>query len=138
MVVPIFSYGCEVWGPFELKGLNSSNFLNLCESSPIEKRNTKMCKYLLGINKYSCNLAAKGELGSHGLLIQCICKSMKYWVRFLKDSMDCNSLVYKSYCENRRLETSQNWSHFMNITLSNLGMSNIWLNENLGSYNEKS
>ena len=75
----------------------------MCNNSVIEKVNDKFCKYLLGVHKYSSNLAVKGELGSHGLLIDCILHSVKYWLRFCEEDMDRTSLVHKSYEENLRL-----------------------------------
>jgi hypothetical protein len=82
LIAPIFKYGSEVWSPFEVKGLDSLNFMNLCDKSQIEKLNKTLCKYLLGIHIYSSNLAAKGELGSHSLLIQCYTIQLNFGLAF--------------------------------------------------------
>jgi hypothetical protein len=51
LISPILRYGCEVWAPFETKGIGPENLLNICEKSIIEKINNKFCKYLLGLQK---------------------------------------------------------------------------------------
>jgi hypothetical protein len=136
LVLPIIRYCCEVWSPFELKDLSPDNFLNTCEKSLIEKVNNKFCKYLLGIHKYSSNIAAKGELGLHGLLTDCVYHSIKYWLRLVNHNMDKESLVYKCYQENYSSLSSNstgNWCLHMKNILNNFEFSNIWINQGIGS-----
>ena len=70
LVSPILYYGCEVWAPFLLNKINKNNFQLLCDKSPTETLNVKLCKYILGVGKRSTNLAVKGELGRFPLLIK--------------------------------------------------------------------
>ena len=57
LIVPILSYGCEVWGAY-LK----QTFQNW-EKSPIEKVYLRFCKYYLGVNGKATNTACRAELG---------------------------------------------------------------------------
>ena len=45
-----------------------------------EKVHTKFCKFVIGANKYSCNIACKGEKGRFPLAISGILLSLKYWL----------------------------------------------------------
>ena len=135
LVAPIYRYGWKVWAPFKLKSLTPDNLLVLCEKCPIEKINNKFCKYLLGLHKYSSNLTSKGELGSHGLLLDCISHSIKFWLRLCNDDMDQDSLVYKSYKENYQNfishPKSDNWCHHINNILVNFNLSSLWIDQGL-------
>ena len=132
LVSPIIRYGCEVWAPFETNGISPENLLGLCEKTPIEKINNKFCKYLLGSHKYTSNLAVKGEVGMPGLLTDCMYHSIKYWLRFVNNNMDHESLVYKSYQENFSTFSSsnaENWCLRIRNILSTLELDNVWQNQ---------
>lgn len=130
LVSPIFRYACEVWCPFETKGLDNSNIVSICDKSAIEKLNNKICKYLLGVHKYSSNMATKGDLGSHGFLIDCMYHSIKLWTRLCDSNFDQSSLVYKSFLENHSNASNggniNNWCHHIKQIFEVLGFSNIW------------
>ena len=44
----ILNYGCEAWAPFAFKNLKDSNFLHLCNTSPIESINIKILQVSSG------------------------------------------------------------------------------------------
>ena len=129
LIAPILRYACEVCAPFEVKKLQLSNLLSVCESCDIEKLNNKFCKYMLGVHKYSTNLVIKAELGSHGLLIDCLLHSMKYWLRFVNKKVDVNSLVYKSYVENLQIIKSrsdcENWCFYVKKILTTFNFDDV-------------
>ena len=84
-VKPILLYYTEIWSPYSLhfvKLASKVNNYNLEESyedfSP-ERIHTKFCKFLLGVNKYSSNLACKSELARYSLAIASLL-SLKYWL----------------------------------------------------------
>ncbi|MCG8429717.1 MAG: reverse transcriptase family protein [Candidatus Omnitrophica bacterium] len=131
LILPILRYGSEVWAPFQFNGLNDKNIVDLCDKMPIENINNSFCKYLLGVNKYASNYAAKGELGSWGFGLDCVYNAIKYWLRIC--DYDKDSLLYKSYLENiqnyRRRKTSQNWcTHVKNI-LQQFDLLSVWENQ---------
>ena len=81
LVVPILSYGGTVWAPLYANKVNISNFNDICNNSPIENLNTRMCKYLLGVHRKSTNDAVRGELGRLPLLLTVLNHSYHYFQR---------------------------------------------------------
>ena len=75
LIVPILSYGCEVWGAY-LK----QTFQNW-EKSPIEKVHFRFCKYYLGVNGKATNIACKAELGRFSLKLLMDLRILKYFIR---------------------------------------------------------
>ena len=71
LVVPILTYGSEIWGIYEFK--------------EVEKINMKFCKYILGVKKQTPNCAIYGELGRYPLSIICLERSLKYWIEILNN-----------------------------------------------------
>ena len=57
-----------------------------------EKLNLKFCKYLLGVNKRSTNIAVLSELGRMLLFISHITAIFTFLHKV--ENSDCNSLVY--------------------------------------------
>ena len=80
-VLSVLNYGCEIWGPLLLRRIETCDFKTLCESLQVEKLNIKVCKYILGVNKYATNAAVTGELGGHPLAIKITKHAFNYWKR---------------------------------------------------------
>ena len=79
LVSPIATYAGSVWGVFCTGKTFDVYDLNFYDKAPLEKVNIKLCRYLLGVNKYSCKDAVRGELGRFPLLINALdmCSKMK-------------------------------------------------------------
>ena len=102
MVSPIACYSGAIWGVL-CTGKNVDIYdLNFYDKAPLEKINLKLCKYLLGVNKYSCNHAVRGELGRYPLLINVLdmCSKFKRRIFALSDDtlvklscIDINSCI---------------------------------------------
>ena len=101
MVLPILTYGCEIWGPIILNNVNESNLYNICDKPEIEKTHLKFMKFILGVHSKSSNAGVRGELGKFPLLINCVKLMIKYWLRICK--MPLNSIIYKCYLENKQM-----------------------------------
>ena len=91
LVLPILSYAGVVWGPLYASKVNISNFNSICNDCPIEKLNTRMCRYILGVHRKSTNDAVRGELGRFPVLISILNNSYRYIK--LMDKSSNNSLV---------------------------------------------
>ena len=65
--------------------------MSVCDMSPIEKLNIKLCKYILGVHKSSTNDAVRGELGRYPLLINILDHAVRYANR--TDSLDNHTIV---------------------------------------------
>ena len=70
MVLPILTYGAEVWGirPYQA----------------IEDVQIYFCKKVIGLPKNTSNNAVLGECGRHALYIASFKKCIKYWLKILK------------------------------------------------------
>ena len=111
LVLPILSYGGVVWGPLYAHKTNLQNFMNICNYSPIEKLNVKMCKYLLGVHRKSTNDAVRGELGRFPLLITILNNSFRY---FEKMKTRCNNSLAKISCmDDDLLSLNSSWFNCM-------------------------
>ena len=79
LVSPIATYAGSVWGVLCTGKSFDVYDLNFYDRAPLEKVNIKLCRYLLGVNKYSCKDAVRGELGRYPLLISALdmCSKMK-------------------------------------------------------------
>ena len=56
-VLPILTYGAEVWAAFERADYDS------WEKSPIEQVHLNFCKHILGVNRSTPNMLCRAELG---------------------------------------------------------------------------
>ena len=129
LVLPIARYASEVWSPFLLKGLQKSNLMQKCDAAPIEKLNVKLCKYLLGVRKNSCNAAVKGELGRHPLLINLLQQSLKYW--FVLTTKKGSSIVGESYTDiyESLPDHPTSWTSCVKSLMHNFGLEEVWASQ---------
>ena len=78
-ICPILLYGCENWGTLSAYKINNNN-LSLFEAFKdweFEKLNIKFCKYLLGVNKKSTNIAVLSELGRYPIYLKLITQVLR-------------------------------------------------------------
>ena len=93
LINPILTYGCQVWLPVSpfVRSLTSAysstscdaNLLSLIAKQPYEAIHLRHLKYLLGINRRSCNAAAWGETGNPPIFINCLARCIKYFQRIV-------------------------------------------------------
>ncbi len=114
----------------------TSSYRNLFPNSV----HVKFCKYLIGIGKYSSNIAALAELGRYPLGINAIGQSLKYWLNLhhtndknISNNVDSH-LVYTSfnYSNDNYSLFSDHIKHF----LQHISFSHVW--ENKASFNATS
>ena len=89
-----------VWSPYALNVIQISknkNIYNLEESHDVlsEKIHAKFCKFLIGANKYSSNIASKSETGSYPLAIIAILNAVKYWLQ-MNEEQNINKFSFQS------------------------------------------
>ena len=65
LVVPIITYGCEVWGIYDL--------------FEVDKLHYKFCKFILCVRPQTFNAAVLGDLGRIPLSL--ICKQRRFGIR---------------------------------------------------------
>ena len=112
LVVPILTYAGVVWGPLYAHKITYDNFFTLCNDSPIEKINVKLCKYLLGVHKKSTNNAVRGELGRYPILINVLEHSSRYYHRIFSVNKR-DSLVNISCMDSEVCSITKSWVSIM-------------------------
>ena len=104
LVVPILTYGSEIWGIYEFK--------------EVEKIHMKFCKYILGVKKQTPNCAIYGELGRYPLSIICLERSLKYWIKILNNP---HSPMFRLYMEQTMRNNKKLWGNCIGTKLEQLG-----------------
>ena len=109
LVTPILMYGCQIWLPTLPcinKLLNNMSMLDLKQIAklPAEQVHLRHLKYLLGINRRSCNSAAWGETGKFPLFIKGIVLSINYFKRL--NNLEATSIAKAALCEQTQLQLS--------------------------------
>ena len=82
MVVPILTYGSEVWGIYDFK--------------EVDKLHIKLCKHILGVKPQTPTNAVLGELGRFPLSIICKERSLKFWQKIMRNR---NSHMFTTYTD---------------------------------------
>ena len=74
-------------------------------SSPLEKMNIHMCKYVLRVGKKTYNIATYGELGPYPLYINTVLAIIRYWLqinknaetgKLIKDALQDNNVMFQT------------------------------------------
>ncbi len=81
MVLPVLTYGYEVWGHYTIREL--------------ELLHLKFLKHLLFVHKNTSNDMAYGELGAYPLSIHIKCRMLCYWSRMISGKQ--SKLCYVMY-----------------------------------------
>ena len=119
LVVPIITYGCEVWGIYNY--------------SEVDKIHYKFCKYILGVRQQTSNAAVLGELGRFPLSVLCKERALKFWCKIMNSP---DSLIRTVYDNNARdnsfvnIDTKLNWVKAVKSLIDGLGYSYIFINYN--------
>jgi hypothetical protein len=112
LIKPILLYGSDVWGAYMYKYKNNKGSLD-CMLTDVnmltEKLHSKVCKYVLQVNKNASNFAVRSELGRYPLFINIISRLVNYYVNICgrdKDSLVHTALeIHKS--------TDESWFSFL-------------------------
>lgn len=124
LVGSILNYGAEILG--------------YNEGKDIELIHCKFIRKILNVRK-STNLdGLYGELGRHPMRIQRKIIIIKYWLKII--SADNNLLIKQVYmslkqdADNNLSYNGKNWAYQVKKILDEIGMSNIWSNQNTLGY----
>ena len=108
MVVPILTYGAEVWGVYNYK--------------EVDKLYVKFCKYILGVKQQTPNMAVFGELGRYPPSLICKEKSIKFWTKIMSNR---NSPLYSMYTDQITSINGNCWASRINSIIDHLGFTNL-------------
>ena len=107
---------------------STNNLEELYEDCIPEKVQTKFYKYIIEANKYTTNIATKGETGRFPLAINALILTIKYWLK-LNDASNpphCNKLSFLLLKDTERVSNSFNM-HMK--SLETLGFVHLWENK---------
>lgn len=115
MIVPILSYGSEIWG--------------LDSADQVERVHVQYCKNILKLRQSTASYFVYGELGRRPLYCKRYLRVIKYWLKIV--TQDGKPLVKKTYkmlynaieADNR----VNNWAGQVKKLLNMLGFGEVWL-----------
>ena len=118
MVVPILTYGAEIWG-----GVYRDR---------IESVHRSFCKFILKVPSQAPNAAVLGECGRSPICVTYMTKCIKVWFKILNMSDTrypkvCYNLLYRL---NNGGKT--NWVADVELLLCTLGFGHVWLSQTVG------
>ena len=117
MVLPIITYGCEIWGYRVVKD--------------VENVHITFLKHILNVRKTTCNAMVYGELGKYPISVHIKSRMVNYWCKLLNDKKDkfCYVMyqcLFRLYTENTH---KSQWLIYIKSLLDNSGLSGIWLDQ---------
>ena len=120
MIVPILSYGCEIWC-YE-------------ECLIIERLHLKFCKYILRVKQSTPSAMIYGELGRYPLVIKFKLLILGYWYDLAnceanKLSKVCYQVLLTLYKEETMISP---WIQYVRNILIECGLQYVWTNQAIG------
>ncbi|MEW8546081.1 MAG: hypothetical protein AB2693_21380, partial [Candidatus Thiodiazotropha sp.] len=135
MIKPIVLYGSEIWGVFKTQSAacrkdSVFSFENIYKNNVSDKSQIRYLKYILGVNKYTSNLAVLSETGRFPMYFSIILSIVKYLYRFENLSY---GLLKQSYEMTKKLHDKgvESWYSSALYILKLLNL-NIFACRNLG------
>lgn len=116
-IQPILLYGSEIWGYIPVKKQNDINdfITKEIDKLVLEKIHMKMCKYTLGVNRRTSNVACRGELGSYPTLFYIIKNMVNYWLHLVKEVKPSNTILYEAIDMSQNMTQPNKESWMCNI-----------------------
>lgn len=95
---PILLYGSEIWGYIpSRKHKNIDEYITKeIDYLILEKIHMKLCKFSLGVNSKTSNMACRGELGSLPTLFHILINMINYWIHLTKEVEPSNTILYEA------------------------------------------
>ena len=115
--------------------VNNHNLEESYEDFLLERIHPKFCKFLIGVNKYSSNLACKSEVERYPLAISASLLSLRYWLHI---NVDENPKAYDNFIFQSLLNGDEIKSSFedqIKSFLKVIGFDNVW--QNKGSFSNR-
>ena len=144
MIKPIVLYNQEIWAadlPVNFqkaimsdKIISNKQYTNFINNSPAEQVHLKYNRMVLGVKKYTPNIAVRAELGKYPLYIDSFITLVKYWLRLCNlpkdrlvvDALECNYIIHQ--------QGIFSWASAVHYILEKTGFSHVW--EKKGTENE--
>ena len=114
LVIPVLTYGCEVWGFSDINCL--------------EVLHRKFIKIILGVSKYTPNSMVYGEVGVYPLTHIVAMRMINFYMRIVngKDTK-LSKVMYRVLRRQSEIHgTFFKWIEFLKHNIGNIGMLDIW------------
>ena len=123
MILPVASYGCQVWLPYTniIKGLAANGDLTLSKAAqdPIERVHLPFLKWTMSVGEYTSNTAVWGDTGRYPLAIELSSQVFSYFDRLKQMDTAMNpAFVRHAFAEQKALQLS--WYKVINEGRSKL------------------
>ena len=119
MVLPILSYGCEVWG--------------LDDASPLDVIHLTFLKSLLKVKTSTPNCFVYGELGVFPLIIERQIRMIKFWLKIISTGMigeNFTGIVYKElFALSFQKPNVVTWCTKIRDLLNKTGFGYVWFDQ---------
>ena len=124
LIVPILTYGCEVWG-----------FMDL---SQLEIFQRKFIKTVLHLNKCTPNAMVYGESGLYPLSCIVDMRMLNFFMRLVNGKEGKLSNIMYKVCRRQveQLNLRYSWVIHIKNSLSNIGLLNVWEHNGNGLTND--
>ena len=107
LISPILTYGSEVWGVYLKQDFNK------WEKSPIEKVHLRFCKYYLGVNSKTMNIACRAELARFPLKLVIDRLILRYFNHLL--SLPGNTVASQAFSISKSLHEQNKACYLTNL-----------------------
>ena len=123
MIAPILMYGSEVWGIENVE--------------VIDRFQLKFCKLVLNLKQTTPNCMIYGELGILPTSIHIKSRILNYWCSVIMSKHSkISNILYRTMFKLYTVDgVNISWINFVHTTLDSLGLSNMWLDQNVNSPN---
>ena len=123
MVMPVLSYGCEIWGFYPVKA--------------IEQVHKDFCKSIFKVKRSTMNEIMYGEQGRIPLIVQIYIRIVKYWLNFLniKQTRLTKVLYNVQFNALTNNYTKVNWLSKVRNLLCSYCFGEAWYNQAVGDVN---
>jgi len=115
-IIPILTYGCEVWGNFDV--------------SLLEKVHTDYLKYILNVKTSTPHIMLYGDLGRFPIVTEVKKRVIGFWYNIIVNPNKLSSLLYKfMHSDYVNRHSAYKWLDFVKSILDECGLSYIWFNQ---------
>ena len=122
LVVPVISYGCEIWG--------------FIEADPLEKLHLSFLKSILGVKKSTPTCFVYKELKVTKLQCTRFIRILKFWLKVVKlPDYDPVKVVYNLLLKEATDKNKDNWASLVRNMLTTRGFGDVWYNQFVNNEN---
>ena len=115
-IVPILTYGCEVWGVGDL--------------AIVEKNHTDFLKYILNVKKSTPHVMLYGELGRYPIYIVIKKWTVGFCYNLINKENKLSFILYRFIFNHAHVHNFEyKWLANVKSMFETTGLNNIWLNQ---------